>query len=279
MATLENVRSQWWWHAARGARRGVHQAHDLYRLIRATPDWRAVWGARRNGGGHALPPLRLRNGLVIEHGPLDNPLLLLDEVFVNRWYGVDAVPPAGAVMVDIGANIGGVSLFWAQSSPGLRIHAYEPNPSAHRMLERNVGNNRLLGRVETFPEAVGRQDGELDLWVDVPSELSTAYLEEPPVEGGRRIAVPMIGLDELWERLDRRPIWLLKIDTEGAEADTLEGASPDVLCATQNAIVEYHDNICPEASTTCRRVLQAAGFDLRWRVHPWDEGIIYATRG
>ena len=275
---FETTRTRSWWRALRGAKRGFHHTRDLYRLIRATPDWRAVRSARQNGGTRVLPPLRLRNGLLIQHGPLDNPLLLLDEVFLSRWYGIDAEPPPGAVMADIGANIGGVSLYWAQRSPGLRIHAYEPNPSAHEVLQRNMSSNRLLDRIEAFSDAVGRHTGELDLWVDVPSELSTAYLEEPPVEGGRRLAVRMIGLDEVWDRLDRRPIWLLKIDTEGAEADTLEGASSEVLRATDNAIVEYHDNICPGASMRCRRVLEAAGFDLQWRVHPWDEGIIYARR-
>jgi hypothetical protein len=43
-------------------------------------------------------------------------------------------------------------------------------------------------------------------------------------EGGRRISVPMVGMDEVWRRLDQREIWLSKIGTEGAEADLFEGA-------------------------------------------------------
>jgi hypothetical protein len=85
-------------------------------------------------------------------------------------------------------------------------------------------------------------------------------------------------MEEVWRRLDQREIWLLKIDTEGAEADILEGAPEAVLSATQTAIVEYHDNICPEASSRCEKVLREAGFKCRVRVHPWDEGIIYAQR-
>jgi FkbM family methyltransferase len=57
--------------------------------------------------------------------------------------------------------------------------------------------------------------------------------------------VPVIGLDEIWQRINKKTIWLLKVDTEGAEVDILEGASETVLGATQNAIVEYHDNIFP----------------------------------
>ena len=216
---------------------------------------------------------------MLHHGEWDNPVLMLQEVFIDRWYEQDgACPPVDAIMVDVGANIGAVSLYWAAMATSLRIQAYEPNPSAVQTLRDNVEANGLRGRVDIFPEAVGRDDGELSLWVDVPTELSTAYLDDSPAAGGRRISVPMVGMERIWRRIDQRNIWLLKIDTEGAEADILEGTPAAMLEATQNAIVEYHDNICPGASSRCRAVLDAAGFRCRTRVHPWDEGIIYATR-
>lgn len=249
---------------------------DLYRLIGVIKNWRVVRRHRRRGG--ALPPLHLRNGLVLHHGKFDNALLMLDEVFIQRLYGIEASPPPHSNMVDIGANIGAVTLFWALSSPSLRVHAYEPNPSAFDTLRRNVEGNSLQSRVVTFPSAVGRQTGEIKLWVDVPTELSTSYMETSPSEGGRKITVPMVGMDEIWQRLGQGEIWLLKVDTEGAEVDILEGAPEAMLRATRNAIIEYHDNIYPGAYKRCRDVLEAAGFHCRVLVHPWQEGIIYASR-
>jgi len=215
---------------------------------------------------------------VMQHGKLDDPLLMLQEVFVDRWYEYGGKPSPNAVMLDIGANIGAVSLFWAGRSSALRIHAYEPNPSAFETLRANVEDNQLQDRVSLFREAIGRSNGALDLWVDVPTELSTAYGDQPPSDGGRKISVPMVGMEEVWQRLDRREIWLLKIDTEGSEGDILEGAPEGLLRSVQYAIVEYHDNLNPGVSSTCRDVLTAAGFRYRERKHPWDEGIIYATR-
>jgi FkbM family methyltransferase len=252
-------------------------AKHLYKLMRLTKNWEQLWKRRKERD--LLPPLSLRNGLVMNHGKLDNPMLLLDEVFAWRWYEIGALPPDGVAMVDIGANIGSVTMFWAAQSRSLRIFAYEPNPAAFSTLTLNIDGNSLRDRVRTFQEAVGRGVGELKLWVDVPTDLSTAYLETSPSEGGRRITVPMIGLDDIWKRMNQEPIWLLKIDTEGAEVDILEGASEAVLAATQNAIVEYHDNIYPGAYERCRRVLEANGFECRVLVHPWQEGIIYARRG
>jgi FkbM family methyltransferase len=182
-------------------------------------------------------------------------------------------------MLDIGANIGAVSLFWTQRSPSLRVHCYEPNPSALDTLRHNLEQNGLQERVAVFAEAVGRAAGTLGLWVDIPTELSTAYLEQSPVEGGRRIDVPAIDIDEAWRRLDHKDVWLLKVDTEGAEVDILEGASQRFLGVVHNAIVECHDNIYPGALVRCRAVLEGSGFHCRFRKHPWNESIIFARRG
>jgi hypothetical protein len=64
-----------------------------------------------------------------------------------------------------------------------------------------------------------------------------------------------VAIDEAWVRFDRKPVWLLKIDTERAEADILEGTPADFLGAVRNAIVEYHDSIVRGALARCQRVL------------------------
>ena len=181
-------------------------------------------------------------------------------------------------MLDIGANVGSVTLYWAFRNTDLQLHCYEPNPSAFSTLERNVEENGIRPRTTTFNEAVGRTGGILSLWVDVPTDLSTAYMDTAPAEGGRRMNVPMVALDDAWQRLGKKEIWLLKVDTEGAEVDILEGASQELLASVKNAIVEYHDNIVPGSFLRCQRILDLAGFQSRVLRHPWNEGIIYAQR-
>ena len=68
----------------RGKLQGLHY---LATLVRLTVNWPAIWKYRRRK--EQLPSLRLRNGLVLHHGPYDSPLLLLDEVFIKRYPGVD----------------------------------------------------------------------------------------------------------------------------------------------------------------------------------------------
>lgn len=71
---------------------------------------------------------------------------------------------------------------------------------------------------------------------------------------------------------------MLKIDTEGAEADILEAASTELLGNVRHACIEWHDNIVPGAFERCRTQLEAAGFEFRTRAHPWNEGIFFASK-
>jgi len=252
-------------------------AATLWTYAHLLANWRMVWLCKHNK--RPLPALRFRSGSILNHGRYDDPLLLLDEVFIRRLYDFKTDAPPEGIMVDIGANIGAVTQFFSLASPTLQIHAYEPNPAAFEVLRQNIEDNRLGARVTAFSEAVGREAGDLSLWVDVNTTLSTAYMESSPGEGGRKIKVPMISLDEVWRRLSSHGrIWLLKVDTEGAEGDILEGASKIALDAVQNAIIEYHDNIVPGVSDRCYRVLGDSGFKWNTFVHPWNEGIIYASR-
>jgi hypothetical protein len=119
-----------------------------------------VWSYRKHGGDKGpLPPLRLRNGVLLKHGEFENPVDLLKEVFLDRWYEWGAKLTADATMVNIGANIGAVSLYWAAGSPFLRIHAYAPNPSALDTLRQNLEADGLRNRMAVFPEAVGAGAG------------------------------------------------------------------------------------------------------------------------
>jgi hypothetical protein len=64
----------------------LHGFGYLCRLISVTPNLATVWKHRRER--HMLPPLRLRNGVVLHSGSYDSPVLLLNEVFIDRWYEI-----------------------------------------------------------------------------------------------------------------------------------------------------------------------------------------------
>ena len=108
------------------------------------------------------------------------------------------------------------------------------------------------------------------------SVLGTAYGDAPPRPEADRIEVSVVGLDEVATRVGNRPIDLLKIDAEGAEADILEGASADTLARIRSIVLEYHDDLVPDAKDRCLRVLRAANFHARSESLTATLGLIHA---
>jgi FkbM family methyltransferase len=253
-----------------------HAARTLGRMMRWLSNWREVWSAYRVD--LPPPPLRFRDGFTLHHGRLDSPVSMLHEVFGDRHYSRHVRNPSEGVLIDIGANIGAVTLDWASRSGRLHVHAYEPNPQTNDVLRHNVEANGLNDRVTVHPEAVGREPGRLRLWTNVSSVVSTAYGDGPPAPEAVATDVPLVDLNEVVRRAGGRPIELLKIDTEGGEADALEGATPETLGALRQVVLEYHDTLCPDASGRCRRVLERAGFRCLVRPLNANHGLIYARR-
>lgn len=253
----------------------LRSGYHLYVYGRHLKNGLSVWRQRKRQP--AMPPLRFRNGMIWHHGPYDEPLFIMRELYAQRLYQPLGEAPRGATVIDIGANLGALTMYWSAGRPDLQFHAYEPNPQAFATLTKNIEANRLSKQVKTYNEAVGRTCGTLDLWIDIPTSHSSAF-GHSGFQGGRQISTQMITLDEVWERTGRSRIHMLKIDTEGAEVDILAGASDAALAAVDNAVIEYHDNLVPGAFAACRKRLDAAGFTYRVYEHPWDEGIIYATR-
>jgi FkbM family methyltransferase len=226
--------------------------------------------------GRRPPAFRFRSGTVWHHGPYDNPTLLFRELYVHRLLPSMARAPRGATIVDIGANIGAASLRWAAERPDLALHAYEPNPQAFATLQANVAASRA-NNVHLYPEAVGREAGRISLWIDVSTVLSTAY-GGAPGPNGRKVDAACVTLEQALARTGDN-VWLLKIDTEGAEGDILDGASVPALRRCNNIVVEWHDNIVPGVSAIVRARLAGAGFVIqKEHLHPWAEGIIHAVR-
>jgi FkbM family methyltransferase len=253
-----------------------HAARTLGRMIRWLSNWPDVWSSYR--ASLPPPPLKFRSGLTLYHGLHDSPVSLLREVFGEQQYRRHIESPSEGVMIDLGANIGSVTLDCASRSRRLRVHAYEPNPLTNRVLRRNIEVNGLADRVTVHDEAVGREPGQVRLWTNVNSMAVTAYGVDPPTPEAVATSVPLIDLNEVVRRAGGGPITLLKMDTEGAEADTLEGATPATLEALRQVILEYHETLCPNASVRCKDILERAGF--RCLVHPLNakQGLIYARR-
>ena len=244
----------------------------LWRMFRYLRNWREVWAAYR--AAQRLPPLAFRRGFVLNHGPADDPILLLHTVFARSEYGALA-SGRFRYLVDIGANIGSVTLDLAWRDPNLTVDAYEPNPLTFDTLSRNVRENGLDSRVRTYRDAVTGKNGEALLWSGDSSVLSSVSASAGI--GGASVSVPTISLDRAITRTGREQV-AVKIDAEGAEVEMLESASDAALATIGEIALEYHDSIVPDARARCEAVLTRAGFACRSMPFSHDQGILVARR-
>jgi FkbM family methyltransferase len=244
----------------------------LWRMFRHLRNWRDVWAAYRTA--QPLPPLHFRRGFVLHHGPGDDPILLLHTVFARSEYGALATRRS-RYLVDIGANIGSVTLDLAWRDGNLKVDAYEPNPRTFHTLTRNVRENGLESRVRVFSDAVTNQNGVVLLWSGDSSVLSS--VSASAAIGGMSVSVPTVSLDHAIKRTGAAQV-AVKIDAEGAEVEMLESAAEATLAAIDEVALEYHDSIVPDARARCEAVLTRAGFVCHNTPFSTDQGILVARR-
>lgn len=170
-----------------------------------------------------------------------------NQVYWRGWSGYEpeTVPlffrlaVSARVTLDIGAYVGFYALLAAHANPEGRVYAFEPHPGIFPRLERNVALNRL-GGVRCVPSAVGDLDGTGELFhvstaMPSSSSLSREFMEGAPHLGSSRVAV--VTLDRFARENALPRVDLVKIDTEGTEAQVLRGMCetlrrdrPSIVC-------------------------------------------------
>jgi FkbM family methyltransferase len=128
----------------------------------------------------------------------------------------------GFVFLDIGANVGGYSLFVAaHGGPDCRIVAVEPQPD---IFERLIYNLRLnsFATVKAMACAVADKDGELTLFIDPDNKGESSVKIMSGARGSGSVTVQSKKLLTLIEEEGFGRIDAAKLDTEGAEDIILE---------------------------------------------------------
>lgn len=150
----------------------------------------------------------------------------------------------GAVLYDIGANVGFFSLISARAvGPTGVVYAFEPVPANVEALEANRARNDLPNLV-VVPMAIGATTAVCTLYLDQhPGGATLSKADGSP--GARHLEVPVVTVDDLVRSGACRPPDVVKIDVEGAEPAVLEGMSstararhPTIICEVDAATRE-----------------------------------------
>jgi len=138
---------------------------------------------------------------------------------VGEKYGIGEVyfPREGDVVVDVGANIGELTLLCADA--GAHVVAIEPDPRAYACLAQNVAG---LDHIRLLPCAVWKGREALKLYLASDAAGSSLIRRTDRVR--ESVSVEAWPLDALPQIVALPAIDLLKIDGEGVEPEILAGA-------------------------------------------------------
>lgn len=169
----------------------------------------------------------------------------------------------GDVVIDVGANIGQLSLIAADvvGTSG-HVYAFEPHPRTFKFLEGNLILNKTRN-VTATRAAIGETVGTL--------RLSDGFQDDGNrVECRGAVVVPVQSLDSI--PFSESAIDLLKIDVEGFELFVLKGAA-NVLSRVKCVLLESWDGHFSRYGYDARDVLRYLD-ERGYRIYRREEGCL-----
>jgi len=118
----------------------------------------------------------LRNGLNICVAGSKWSWFILNEVFIKKEYDVPV--SEAVVIIDIGANIGAASLFFAKRFPNSTIYAFEPFEKNFNFLKKNIKLNNLQERIIPYNAAIGEDNKKMNLYLNADNDGCHSLLKE-----------------------------------------------------------------------------------------------------
>ena len=154
--------------------------------------------------------LTLPDGLLVPLRPNGIDRNTMADVFAERLYELSVTGVQR--VLDLGANIGMATLFFAARFPDAEFACVEPSPGNCSVLREAIRLNGI--RATVFEGAVGVMPGEADLDVGhAPDQFSLT----PYQSTGRKIRVRQFAVPEILSTLGWDTVDLMKIDIEGYE--------------------------------------------------------------
>jgi FkbM family methyltransferase len=213
--------------------------------------------------------------------PPDAPLLdLIEEIWVRDSYTRNNLKLCpGAVVIDIGANIGAFTVWIARANPKARIIAVEPDPRNLTFLSRNLFRNAVTN-VSVVPAACGGEKGEGVIYARGSGALHSLFSND--MQGSTFYPLykaAIVTLEEIFDQYSVERCDLLKIDCEGSEYDILFSSSVKTLSRISKISLEYHVGFNEHSPAALESFLRIHGFEVECLPMRHDgTGLLYASQ-
>jgi FkbM family methyltransferase len=206
-------------------------------------------------------------------GDLAGFTILLDmQVDKDYWLGtyepelqsalLELVPP-GAIIYDVGANIGYVSLLLVKAA-GVsgHVYAFEALPENAERWQTNINLNGMGSRLTLINAAVTQASGLVSFLVHPSGGMGKVAGSAGRSEHYQsEIKVPGLSLDEFVYTQGNPPPQVIKMDIEGGEVLALPGMQRLLAEARPLMLMELHG---PESNRVAWETLGSAGYEICW---------------
>lgn len=152
----------------------------------------------------------------------------------------------GDIVIDIGANVGMISIYLAKKYPFLKIYAFEPVKQNYENLLKNIEiNNINEGIITAENVAITKDRRNMNIITPLNNTGGSSFVIERDlnaINSNINLNVKSITFDDIFEKYNIDKCKLLKIDCEGAEYEILYNASENNLRKCNNMRAEFHGN-------------------------------------
>jgi FkbM family methyltransferase len=154
---------------------------------------------------------------------------------------VSALKTHKGALVDVGANIGLISLATLSEIPSLKVFAFEPGPHQRKYFALTIAKNNLGRYIKLSPLAMGDKRASATFYTHDPRHVSGDGLLDTGRAGtAQAIKVKVETLDHWWQEQGKPEVSVLKLDIEGAELLALRGAQKFLKVCRPTIFIEIH---------------------------------------
>lgn len=130
-----------------------------------------------------------------------------------------------SVYIDIGANIGLMSIPVLKRHPMVRALSFEASPNTFKYLKKTWENSSVKDRWTIYNNAVSNSNDEMDFFTTTDADGAYESIKDTKrVSFSGKIKVQGITIDEVWTNLNKPLVSFIKSDIEGADLMALQGA-------------------------------------------------------
>lgn len=174
----------------------------------------------------------------------------------------------GNVFLDVGANAGIFTEAVNKKCDGnVEIHSFEPHPAQYHSLSQDNWNNK---NIKCYNVAVTNFIGKTKLWYRPEDDGNqfggSTIIDELAVPRRLGTSMDYIEADAITlDSLNLSPD-VIKIDTEGAESNILEGASKTIQKYKPIIILEYGADGPEDFEPRSVEILKSYGYKFFWNI-------------